>query len=253
VDESITVGEPFNIRELSKIKKQATEYVAIILTGCHAKIYTGDNILLKRMATLSADYVPEAHEPAEDTAAGCHMSKTLKSRDEIITKFIEHVDNTLHYFFEAHPLPVFVFGTVPTVEYFKKITRYRAHVTDFFAGTYQDLTEAGIIELLQPYFKSWEKIKETNLLLFFEKAFAEKHAYAGIKEVYNKSLQKRPWLLVVEKNYTSNVLTLPEDSIYAGKNDVEAVIENILAQGGEVEFVTGGSLAGYSHIGLLPK
>jgi hypothetical protein len=189
----------------------------------------------------------------QDEQKGCHMSNSLHGRDGIVKKFIEHVDNTLQLFIEPQPLPVFVFGTTPSVEYFKKITRYRSLVSGFFAGNYQDITEPGIISALQPYFKSWEKIREASLLNFFEKSYAEGRAYAGIKNVYHKSLQRTHWLLLVEKSYKSNLLNLPGESNGDAIDDVDTVIEKVLWHGGEVEFVANGALTAFSHIGLAHK
>ena len=187
VDERVIINEKFSLLNLTEYKKQAIEYLAIVLTSCHANIYTGDNVLLRRIATLTPDYTPVT--PGQDACkTECHLANTISGKENTVNKFLQQVDNTLKFFLQSYPLPVFVFGSPRTVEYFKRITNYKAHIIDFFAGGYLDITETGIIELMQPWFKNWHSIKEANLLLNFEENFSAGKAFAGVKAAYSKSL-----------------------------------------------------------------
>lgn len=228
-----------------------TEYIAVVLAGCHANIFAGDRDALKRTVSLAIDYAPLLQ--VNNIVKPGQVPGIADSSDAIVKKFLQHVDNMLELFVESRPLPVFVFGTGPAIEHFKEITYHRALITDFFPVNCKDITDAAILKAMQPYFLAWPKIKEASLLVFFENAFGKGKAYAGIQEVYARSLQKMTWLLIVEKNFTSQALNLCHENPGVATNDVDVIIDNIEANGGMVELVEDGSLKGYHHIGITAK
>jgi hypothetical protein len=247
-DEFVACNHAFNINHIAANKKSQPHYAAIVLTGCHAKIYTGDNVVLRRTATLSADYVPAGDTQTDNNP--CHIANKLTRRDEMVKAFIQYTDNTIEYLVEPRPYPVFVFGPAPYVQYFKQVTRHNHLVAGYFSGGYQDATENTIINTLQPYFSDWVATKQQILLQYFEKAFGQGQAVAGIKHVYHKTLERKPWLLLVEKSFTAHTLNTPK-SLATPYNDIDLVIENVLRHNGEVEFVEDGALNCYGHIALV--
>ena len=95
-----------------------------------------------------------------------------------------------------------------------------------------------------------------------EEAFNEHKAIAGIEDVY-KGAGKNSTLLVVERNYHYPAFKANggklnpcnfslRDSIYI-KDAVDDVIEKVLENGGDVEFVADGLLANYQRIAMMVR
>jgi hypothetical protein len=117
-------------------------------------------------------------------------------------------------------------------------------------------------ELLQPYINDWKKVKEKNLLNQIDEAAGRKKVAVGIKSVWHDAMQKKGQLLVVEKNYMYaaqqgasvdeiDKLEEPYNRFSYIKDAVDDVIEKVLENGGDVEFVDEAVLEQFEKIVLI--
>ena len=117
-------------------------------------------------------------------------------------------------------------------------------------------------EVLEPYINDWKKVKEKDLLNQIEEAADKKKLVVGMTAVWRDASNKKGQLLVVEKNYmfpaqhssTADViekLEEPYNRFSYIKDAVDDVIERVLDNGGDVEFVDEGLLQQYEHIVLI--
>jgi hypothetical protein len=85
---------------------------------------------------------------------------------------------------------------------------------------------------------------------------------SGIDAVWKDVTNKNGRLLIVEKNYMSPArYSIPEDALYVGppeaenrffiKDAVDDIIEKVLENGGDVEFVDEGILTKHAGIALI--
>jgi len=117
---TVNLFDPVNYKN----KKQ--NCMAVVLNGCHARMYTDDGQLLQKIALVAPDFTgPSAKN------------------------FLQQVDNLLDLFLYFYPLPVFVFGNKLSVDHFKNITSHKDNIADFFIDTYGSITEDAITATLR--------------------------------------------------------------------------------------------------------
>ncbi len=191
-----------------------------------------------------------------------NFSDLDKRKEILLDKFLHHMDEGLSIILKAYNLPVFVMGTERVLGHFKKITRNSEKLVQFIHGNFNEATEAEIRRALQPYISNWRKIKEQDLLRQLETAMNHKKLVAGINEAWSSAVHKNSRLLVVEKDFVypaytvSNAGTISPQDINASnpfyiKDAVDDVMEKVLQNGGDVEFVENGVLKDYERIALI--
>ena len=115
---------------------------------------------------------------------------------------------------------------------------------------------------LQPELHHWNKNRRHLLLQKLHSAREEGALSCGVKEVWNAATHKRGLLLVVEENFISVMpagtdkentyaFARPVEDPFYRKDLVDDIIEKVLKDGGDVEFVETGTLTGFQQIALI--
>ena len=100
--------------------------MAVVLTGCHAKMYTGDGEFLQKLALVAPSFMTDP-----------------------VKNFLAYIDGMLGLFLHFYPVPVVIFGNSITTGHFKNITSHRENIVDFFTGYDGGITEDAIKEVLR--------------------------------------------------------------------------------------------------------
>ena len=255
VEEKIIIDESFEIRDVVYAKKEYQEFLVLLISSEESKVYLGSPNGLKKIKSNKADYRNDIAEPV------ANFSDPSYRREVLLKKFLHHTDKEFGQLLNAYPLPVFVMGTIKTLGYFKEITKNQKGIVGFIPGNYNSASENELRGVLEFYIADWRKVKEDNLLHRLEKAADERKLSTGIKEVWKQASHHRGQLLVVEKNYRCRATHgSNEDNMYEGeepyqkfyiKDAVDDIIEKVLEQGGDVEFVEPGTLKPYQRIALI--
>ncbi|MDR3693643.1 hypothetical protein [Mucilaginibacter sp.] len=260
VKEKLIIDESFEIRDLVYNQKEILKYILLILSAETSKMFrvTGTEFIHIKST------VPENIHAYENDISErvSNFSDPDNRKEDILNKYVQHIDHGLTDALKEFHLPVFIAGAERTLGHFKKITKNEKNIVHFIHGNFIDSTEPEILELMKPYTANWGSIMERNVLRELEKAMDQKKLAAGMKEVWQAAAHKNNRLLVVEKDFMYPAhLGLSADSIYQEdislnrpfyiKDAVDEVIEKVLESGGEVEFVDNGSLNNYEHIALV--
>ena len=260
VNEKIIIDESFEIRDLVDNKKQLIQYLVFLLSAEVSKIYHGNSsqfVLIK--SNVPENLHANEKDPPEKVA---NFSDPDSYKEELLYKFLHHLDQDLTLILNAYPLPVFVMGAEKVLGHFKKITRNEKSLVQFIHGNYLDATEVEIREVMKPYITDWQDMKERSLLLQPEQAMGDKKLEYGFKQVWQAASQKNGRLLLVEKNfmYPAHQGAQPEsitredfslNSPFYIKDAVDDVMEKVLTCGGDIEFVRDGTLKEYGRIALI--
>jgi hypothetical protein len=260
VDEKIIIDESFEIRDLVYSKKQLHKYLVLCVTGKDSRLYLYDSekfikVLQKFPESVNA-YINEVPERV------ANFSDISKRKEIVMGKFLNHVDKSLDEVLKTYQLPVLILGPKRTLGYFKKNTRHADSIICYIPGNYAEANFEQLKDIIKPYIEKWKKGKEKELLKQLEAAADKKKLAAGIKEVWHEVINKHGKLLVVEKNYIyagrhggrKDVIAEPLDtgnSFSLIEDAVDDLIEKILVDGGDVEFVDSGVLEDYQHIALV--
>lgn len=257
VEEKIIIDESFEIRDLVYNKKQLHEYLVLLLSSKESFVYlakSGDLIAI--MSDKATAHKENEHEKI------ANFSDAAKRKEIMMEKFLQHTSNSLDIILKNQHLPLFVLGTERILGHYKKLSRHTSSVIEYIHGNYEEASTEELKKLLVTHITDWEKLNEKYLFNLIEAAADKKHLATGIKNVWKQVTNKRGRLLIVEKSYTYTAEHGSSDElIYKAiepynkfsyiKDAVDDVIEKVLENGGDVEFVNDGVLQDYHKIVLI--
>jgi hypothetical protein len=257
-DERIMVDSSFEIRDLVYSNRHLHKYLLLILSGKESQLYLGNSEKFEKLASSGSVY---AH--INDAPEKVLNFSDMSERKQIIRdKFLQHTDNLLDKVLKEHQYPLFVLGTEKLLGHFKKHTKHSNTVFKYISGNYEDHTLGQLRAIMQPYIASWFRTQQSAVLAQLEKAADKKKLVYGIKNVWNAVNNFHGRLLVVERNFmVAARFTKKNDSIELAKKPydkqadtldiVDDVIEKVLENGGDVEFVDKDLLKAYNQIALV--
>jgi hypothetical protein len=260
LQQKIIVNGSFEIRDLLYAKKELRRYLVLIVTGKWSKVYLGDASSFTKLKANVPDHIGAFKNDLPEKTA--NFSDPAYKKEVLLKKFLHHTDEGLKFLLHIYPLPVFIMGTKKTLGYFKSITRNEKSIAGYVAGNYEETAERELGQVLKPYLNNWKKVKTEDIFHQLERAADEKKLSSGIRNVWKQATQHKGKLLIVEKNYLCSaqqggregVIYMPVEPYNKFsyiKDAVDDVIEKVLENGGDVEFVEDGSLNDHHHICLI--
>jgi hypothetical protein len=260
VNEKVIIDESFEIRDLIYNKKQIIQYLVFLVSAELSKMYLGN---CSKFILIKSN-LPENLDDCETglSERTGNFSDPEKLKEVRMDKFLHHLDQDLELILKAYPLPVFVLGTDKALGHFRNITRNEQSLVQFIPGNYLHTPESEIREIMAPYTRHWQEMKEKALLLQIQQAMSENKLEYGIRQVWKAASQKRGRLLLVEKNfiYPAHQGAEPESISRADfslnnpfyiKDAVDDVMEKVLEAGGDIEFVGDDLLKAFGRIALI--
>lgn len=260
VEKKIFIDESFEIRDLVYSKKQINKYLVLMLSHKECRVFLGNTTDFVRIMTNTpedaASYQIDMHQKV------ANFTDATSIHEVQLNKFLVQVDNSLKIILNAYKLPLFVLGVEKVLGTFKKITKHNGSIIDFIYGNYEKISIPELLNILKPYKENWKKVIETNIVNKLIEAEGEKKLVSGIRDVWRSAANQKGQLLVLEKNYMypaeNNVenevvykAIEPYNKFSYIKDAVDDVIEKVLENGGDVEFVDEGMLTKYHHIALI--
>lgn len=241
VEETIRIGNYVGIREVVRAKKKEISYLVMVMGKHCTKLYTGNPSGL-----TCIKYNQEAGDPASGYDR----------------HFLHLMDQGLGFMLDAYALPVFILGHAQAIDQFRKLTVHEENIIGYLPGNFDTSTETDILMTLQPELDQWKKHRHHLLLQKLQKAYRDGKLSYGVKEVWNAATHRRGQLLVVEENFISPgsskdnkdatyTFTRNMDDPSYMKDLVEDIMEKVLKDGGDVEFVEQGSLRDFQKIALI--
>lgn len=260
VEEKVIIDESFEIRDLVYSKKELHKYLVLVISSERSRIFLGNAVQFKRLSSNTPEHVAAYRNNSTERTS--HFSDPSHRKEVLLDKFLHHVDVGLGMILKAYPLPLFIMGAERTVGHFKKLSHYSAHIAGHVHGNFDEATQHEIREAISPLVTDWKKVKQEDLLHQLESARSAKRLARGAREVWKEAVQQKGRLLVVEKNYSCACRTsgggqaiIDKDDItdipFYIKDAVDDIIEKVLQNGGDVEFVDEGILDDYQHIALI--
>jgi len=260
VEEKIIIDESFEIRDLVYSKKQLHKYLVLLISSNESRMFLGNSKDLVRIVSNTPESAAAFSNDIPERVA--NFSDINERKEILLHKFLHHIDNTLDIILKAYPLPLFILATEKVLGHFKKLTRHNGNVIEYLHGNYEDTTLPLLKQILEPHIANWKKVQAKDLLNQLEEAAGNKKLAAGMRDVWRESMNCKGRLLLVEKNYMYAAERGSSDEIiYKAikpynrysyiKDAVDDVIEKVLENGGDVEFVDEEVLKDYHHIALI--
>lgn len=255
LQEKITIDGAFDIRDLVLHKKQEPSFLVMLLTNKENRIYLGKNDRLIRIVTTT----PKPLYSYNKSDWGDGLNDLKKSAR---THFLQQVDNTVSIILKAYPLPLFIWGEEQLLNQYKELSNGGHAVVNYTNADIADATVHEIQKKMAVYIADWASVQQQYLACRLQKAASDKRLVTGIKDVWQKAIHHTGSLLLVEKNYQYPEKQNTGDEILYNimepyhpfsyiKNVVGDIIQRVLENGGDVEFVENNLLEDYGHIVLM--
>jgi Bacterial archaeo-eukaryotic release factor family 3 len=260
VEEKIIVDESFEIRDLVYSKKQLHKYLVLLLGNKVSRIYLGNTETFVRIVSDTPEHVYAYVNEVPERVA--NFSDKSERKEIMMDKFLHHIDKSLDIILNAYHLPLFVAGAEKMLGHFKKLSKHTAAVIDYVHGNYEEATLPELKKILEPHIADWKIVRQKDLLNQLDEATGSKKLVMGMRDVWQEAMSHKGRLLVVEKNYmfpaqhgdNTDIIynaTEPYNKFSYIKDAVDDVIEKVLENGGDVEFVEKEVLKDYHHIALV--
>lgn len=260
VEKKVFVDESFEIRDLVYCKKQLNKYLVLMISSKECRIFLGNTTDFVRIMTNTPDVAPAYQIDLPEKVSNFTDKSSIHEIQ--LNKFLHQVDNSLSIILNAYKLPLFILGVEKVLGTFKKITKHTGSIIDYINGNFEKASIPELLDILKPHKADWKNIIERNLLNKLVEAVGNKRLVFGIRDVWRSAANQKGQLLVVEKNYMyAAENSSSNDIIYKAiepfnkfsyiKDAVDDVIEKVLENGGDVEFVEEEMLKEYNHIALI--
>jgi hypothetical protein len=255
VEEKFFVSDAFKIRQLIHHKKDEREYLSVVLNNNFTAIYRGIGETVTKILLKIPDYKRQEELLGRD--GNCNHDNV--DNGVLLQKFLASTDNSLSIIRSAFSLPVFVFGSGSILNKFRQITHNRDAIINFIEGAFENKSEDEVELAIKPYLNNWQNVKETYWIQQLECAQDEGKLEVGIEGAWDLAKKKNVKLLVVEEEYEykaylgkGHIVCAEEatNNVFI-KDAVEDIIEKVLADGGQVAFVSEGALNGFMHIAAI--
>ncbi|MGN6490960.1 MAG: baeRF3 domain-containing protein [Agriterribacter sp.] len=259
MEAAVAVEDSFQLAQLTNYKKQSKNYLLLLLNGRQGKIYLGDDNSLSVIVSAPLKpvytYVNDAPERVGN------FSDISERRQAIMEKFIRHTDNGLGIIIDAYRLPVFVMGPERIIGHFKKMTRHQAAIVEYIAGNYYEASVTELNELMRRHMNNWNKVQQKALLQKIEAAADKGRLVSGVAAICKACGSGNGKLLVMERNYFTynayqdelrRVSKLQHYIRFSYIHDaLDAIVEKVIEDGGDIELVDDGMLQDYDGIALV--
>lgn len=260
VEERITIGDSFSVRDLVADSKQLRDYLILLLSDKECRFYLAGEHKLEPLKTETpAEVFAYANEKPERVA---NFSDPGDRKEIVMDKFLHHMDQELTRILATHPLPIFVLGPEKVVGHFKTHSRHLAQIAGYAHGNYLESSEEELRRIAQPCLGTWQMHNRRTLLDRLETEAGDKKLSIGMRDAWAAASHGKGRLLVVEKSYrfparrgdSADQLVSednPEDNPPDIPDAVDDLIGQVISKGGDVAFVDDGDLKEYEHIALI--
>ncbi len=243
--ETVMISQSYNIRSLVNCKIDLKSFLVLAIDEYSSRICLSLNGIFSTIIS--------------NRRVSNEQSDTTNFSTQI---FLKQVDRKLSIILSSFSCPLFVIGTTEILNQYKEITKNNNRISEVICSGSGCMSDEQIKGILLPYIADWNKVKAMGFLQkLYEASFNRKLA-VGASDVLQVAKQKKGELLIVERNYTYPVVNAYNKKIDLIKNTpagtlftdlVDETIEEVLKNGGDVEFVDREFLNKFMHVALIHR
>lgn len=234
VEERIMIDESFSIQEIVHTKKKLIQYLLIDLTDFPGKVYFGDS---RGTSLIKKNYLP---------AGNALLNMELQT------------------LVETYNVPVFVAGAGEELDRFKLNANIQVYIQKYIPVNGRKASAVYLHDMVKLYFPVWADIYLGFLARQIDKYRDLGKLACGIKAVGAAIHTHNPHHLIIKKSYIKtfeNIKMIWDETnveqyynrFACVKSKLDEIIEQVLEEGGNVDFVDDELLEGYNNIYLIYK
>src|SRR5262249_13371801 len=255
----VVIDKTFATKDLVFALNRSPRYRVLVLTEKPTRLFEAmTNVLTE----FTGKPFPMSHKGpggASRLPGGQGINRSAV-RDESHRQFFRKVDEALASIQKEDHLPVVVVGVDRYLAFYQEVTKDPDAIVGVVAGSHDDPNPAALGKLVWPVFKSGATLKRTRALARLHEAVSGHRHASGIDQVWRAAFEKRCQILLVETGFEHPADLAPEgDRLlpYSGRGPaalddaVDEVIEQVIADGGEVFFYDPGVLDLHQRIAAV--
>jgi hypothetical protein len=253
VENRVSVDGPFTMRDLVQSKKDARNYLLLLLSGERINVFHGNAGGFKRLLSITPDNIGAFKNNLPGRVA--NFSDPSSVKETLLDKFLRYADHALTMLLVNYPFPVIVMATERTGGHFKKVSGNDSHIMAYVHGNFEEASQSSLRQSVAPCLEQWEKLMQQQLLKQLDNAMGAGRLAIGVRDVNAAASLQKGRLLVMERNFKYKV-GMPDELEKSTRpfylqDRADEAIAKVLESGGEVEFVEDGALNQYKHIALV--
>jgi hypothetical protein len=272
VDEKVSVGDNFEIRDLLYKASYANPYGVIMLSENEIRLFKGS---WDELDEIKDNNFPQKHHeeyiynPASrgtSYAGSAHVKSFEKDKSELeairFRDFFRHTDELLkEYLFDN--MPLILLGSVKELAWYESITSYKKNIAGKIPGNYHHTRKKYITEMSWPLMRMHYDNEIAELVKTFAEKIGDHQGIYGIEEVWKAAREGKAFKLLVEKDFRqpgfitsgNNQLFLhpPITAHHILADAVDDIIEMVLKKNGHVYFTGKDMLKDYQQIALITR
>lgn len=257
VPERVVVDSTFETRDLARGLARSPRYRVLALAEKPTRLFEGTHSTLSEIRTGGFPMFVEGArgEPLESGGYVTHASRT----EEQHRQFFRRVDRALAELAGTEPLPIVVAGPERDLAYFDDVTEHGDWIVGRLVGSHAVTAPDRLAHLADPVVDEYLAGQRARIVLELVEAVGSARAIVGIKPVWERAVEGRGRVLVVEEDFEYPARIVDGGLEPAGDVDapevvddaVDELVEIVLGEGGEVVFVEPGGLGEHGPVALL--
>lgn len=286
VDERVSVGNRFRIKDLLYAKQESINYNLLILTESSSRLYEGFNNSLREIkngfplthmiAESSVEKIQSSSpEPRwvgsgkrelsgdAQVTSGTYIPNMDAIQEERLKQFFRQVDNELTKQLKTNSLPVILLTVEENASIFKDISKNSDVIVDVVHGSFELATESQLAEIVKPALERYKKAQKMCSLAALDTAKSNKTLRAGIYECWYHARNGRVAKLFVERDASISGYETKQRNFYISKEGEAAIdsrevpdaydelVAKVFSNSGEVTFVEPGTLEEYLKVAAI--
>ena len=260
VKEKMIIDESFEVRDLLFSAKNNFNYLVLVLSHKHAKLFYGVN---DHVVNVNSGLPGDADKFLRELPSKiANFTDKDDVKDAALERFLHYVDEVLTELVHQYAISLFVMGVDEVIGHFKKLTKNNQFIMADVRGNFDEASTAEISKALVPVLKEWHAVRNELALRMLEAADRSRRLTKGIMNVWRDAVIGKGFHLVVEKDFHVaavksgdgiSIAPLEEStpSALIMKDAVDDLIELVLKFGGDVTFMDDGQLSKYNRVALI--
>lgn len=208
VEEKISVGEQFEIRELLLLQQETIRYFLLEISHKHLRLFKGHGEHLTEISNSDFPMTFTSEWNYLSPSRGHSFSNSLKNTegDKSITeekrfkKFLQSADQKLNHYLKK-TTPLFISGGNKETGFFKQITHHERQLAGIIDGNYRTEKEQQKKSIIADEIKGWQNMVEDISMNELSDAFGKRRVAGGIEEVWHALVSGMGETLFVERDF----------------------------------------------------
>ena len=253
------IDKTFATRDLVFTLNRAPRYRVLVLSEKPTRLFEAST---NQLTEITSKPFPMNHKGAGGASKlpGGQGINRSAVRDESHREFFRKVDEAVAKLQKEDPLPIVLAGVDRYLAFYQEVTKDPDSIVGMVTGSHDTTSHTVLGRLAWPVFQAGSTLRRTKALVRLAEAVKVNRHSSGIIQVWRSAFEKKIQTLLVEADFEypadrsedgATLLPYTEKGPASLDDAVDEVIEQVLADGGEVFFYEPGSLDVHQKIAAI--